>query len=294
VAGAQIQIDVNGSWRSLQTTLHAGRSVATAQIPDDGSLSNGTYALRARVWDKAGNRAYIRHNTSGAPESVVLPLRELTDLTALVSAGRVHVPATASLAKSHLSVTYGQGLRVAGRLVTAGGAPVAHATIVVSERLANSARIRTVTRIKTNDGGRFSSSLRSGPSRTLLVTYDGSPLLHSARTATAVRVAGQVSLAVPAVALAGKFVTLRGQVLGGHVPHVGLLVQLWYSGAGGRGGWEPFEHAVRANMSGRWSLTFPVSSAVIGRYYAFRAVVATQGNWPFAGAVSRSASLKVV
>jgi hypothetical protein len=41
-------------------------------------------------------------------------------------------------------------------------------------------------------------------------------------------------------------------------------------------------------------LTFPVSSAVIGRYYAFRAVVATQGNWPFAGAVSRSASLKVV
>jgi hypothetical protein len=126
------------------------------------------------------------------------------------------------------------------------------------------------------------------------VTYNGSSLLRSASTATAARVAGRVSLAIPASAVAGKRVTLRGQVLGGHVPHVGLLVQLWYSAPGPHGGWEPFEHAVRASASGRWSLTFPLSSAVGGRDYAFKAVVAAQGSWPYAGAVSRSVSLKVV
>jgi hypothetical protein len=294
VAGARIQIDVGGSWRSLRTTFHAASGIATAEIPDDGSLANGTYALRARVWDKAGNRAYVTQNTTGAPESVVLPLRELTDLTAVLSAGPARVAATASVGRRRLSVKYGQRVRIAGRLLTADGAPVAHATIVISQQLANGAAIRTVNKITTNRRGEFSSTLRPGPSRTVLVTFDGTPLLRSASATTAARVAGRISLTVPTAAVAGRRVTLRGRVIGGHVPHGGLLVQLWYSAGVGHGGWEPFEHAVRANAQGRWSLTFPVSSAVRGHDYAFKAVVAVQGNWPYAGAVSRSASLKVV
>jgi hypothetical protein len=293
VSGARIQIDVNGSWRSLPTRFYAASRIATAEIPDDGSLSDGTYALRARVWDKAGNSAYITQNTTGAAESVILPLRERTDITAVLSAGRAHVAATASVAKRHLSVKYGQRVRVAGRLVTADGVPVARATIVISGQLANSATIRAVTKITTNGRGEFSSFLRSGPSRTLLVTYDGSQLLRAASAATAARVTGRVSLAVPTEAIAGRRVTVSGQVVGGHVPRAGLLVQLWYSAAVGHGVWEPFEHAVRANAHGRWSLTFRLSSAVRGRDYAFKAVVAAQGGWPYAGAVSRSASLKV-
>ena len=294
VAGARIQIEVSGSWRSLPTTFHAADKIATAQIPDDGSLRNGTHALRARVWDRAGNRAYVTQNTTGAAESVVLPLRELTDLTAVLSAGRAHVAATASVGRRYLSVKYGQRVRVSGRLLKADGVPVAHATIAISEQLANSTAIRTVTRITTNRSGAFSATLRPGPSRTLLVTYDGSPLLRSASAATGARVAGRVSLAVPSRAVAGRRVTLRGQVAGGHVPRAGLLVQLWYSAAAGHGDWEPFEHAVRANANGRWSLSFQVSSAVMGRDYAFKAVVAAQGSWPYSGAVSGSASLRVV
>jgi hypothetical protein len=118
-------------------------------------------------------------------------------------------------------------------------------------------------------------------------------LLRSASAATDARVGGRVSLAVPGVAAAGRRVTVLGRVLGGHVPRAGLLVQLWYSAAGGRGGWEPFEHAVRATARGRWALTFLVSSAVRGREYAFKAVVVAQGGWPYAGAISRSESLKV-
>jgi hypothetical protein len=293
VAGARIQIDVKGSWRSLPTTFNASTGIATTQIPDDGSLSNGTYSLRASVWDKAGNSAYVTQDTAGADESIILPLRELTDLTAVLSAGRAHVAATASVEMPHLSVGYGQRVRVAGRLATADGVPVAHAMIVISEQLAGSAAIRTVAKIATGGRGEFSSILRSGPSRTLLVTYDGSPLLRPASAATAARVAGQVSIAVPALAVAGRQVTVSGQVAGGHVPRAGLLVQLWYSAAVGDRVWAPFERAVRANARGRWSLTFPVSAAVRGRAYAFKAVVAAQSGWPYAGAVSRSASVEV-
>jgi hypothetical protein len=294
VAGAQIQIEVNGAWRSLPTRWHPAAGVATTQIPDDGSLSNGVHALRARVWDKAGNRAYITQNTTGATASVTLPLRELTELTAALTAGRDHLAATASVGKRHLTVMYGQRVRLAGRLLTVAGVPIIHAKIVISERLANRIAIRTLTKLTTNGHGRFSRTLGPGPSRTLLVTYVGSELLRSASAATAVRVAGRVALEVPAVAIAGAHVTVRGRVLGGQVPKAGLLVQLWYSAAGGQGGWQPFEHAVRATDAGRWSLTFPVSSAVRGRDYMFKAVVLAQGDWPYAGAVSRSASLKVV
>jgi hypothetical protein len=294
VAGARIQIDVNGSWRSLPTTFHAATGVATAQIPDDGSLRDGRYALRARVWDKARNHAYVTDNAAGTAYSVTLPLRAATDLTAVLSAGRIHVAATASVGKRHLSVRYGQRVRVAGRLLTSDGAPLAHRTIVVSQRLASGGRLRTVTKITTNGRGAFSTSLKPGPSRTVVVSYDGAPLLRPARTATALRVTGRVSLSVPAMAIAGRLATLSGRVIGGHVPRGGLLVQLWYSTPGGQGGWEPFEQAVRASASGRWSLTFPVSSAAIGRTYAFKAVIAAQGNWPYAGAVSGSATLRVV
>jgi hypothetical protein len=294
VAGAKIQIETDGAWRSLPTSLHSAGTVATAQIPDGGSLSDGIHALRASVWDRAGNRAYITQNAIGVAESVTLPLRELTELTAVLSAGRVHVAATASVEKRPLSVKYGQRVRLAGRLVTVTGVSVAHATVVVAERLAGGRAIRTLTKIRTNSRGRFSATLLPGPSRTLVVTYDGSGSLRSASAAAATRVAGRVGLAVPPVGTAGRRVTLRGRVLGGHVPHPGLLVQLWYAAPGGQGGWQPFEHAVRADAAGRWSLTFPLSSAIRGHDYLFRAIVPAQGNWPYAGAVSSPAPLKVV
>jgi hypothetical protein len=190
-------------------------------------------------------------------------------------------------------VKYGQRVRVTGRL-EAYGVPVAHVTIVISEQLTGSAAIRTVTKTTTNSSGQFTDTLSPGPSRTLLVTYEGSALLRPVSAETAARVAGRVSLVVPELAAAGRRVTLQGRVLGGHVPGAGLLVQLWYSAAGAHGGWEPFEHAVRATAGGRWALTFAVSGAARGRDYVFRAVVVAQGGWPYAGAISRSASLKVV
>jgi hypothetical protein len=293
-AGATIQIDVNGGWQALQTAFDAGTGIATAQIPDDGSLADGAYALRAKVWDRAGNSGYITQDTTGKPESVTLPLRAITELTAVLTAGHAHVAATASAGSGHLSVRYGQRVRVAGQLETAKGVPVRHATIVISEQLSGGSVIQTVARTSTNGDGEFEYTLPAGPSRTLLVTYEGSPLLRSVSAQTLARVSGRVGISAPRTARVDRRVTVRGRVIGGHIPHAGLLVQLWYSPAGGQGGWEPFERAIRTRAGGSWALTFPVSAAASGRVYAFKAVVAAQSGWPYAGAVSAATTLRVV
>jgi hypothetical protein len=294
VAGARIQINVDGAWRSLPTRFHEAQGVANAEIPDNGSIRNGTYELRAKAWDKAGNRNYVTQSISGAPESIALPLREVADLTAVVSAGHAYVAATASSGIRSLSVQYGRKVRVVGRLVTASGTPVGRADIVISERLSGARAIRKLAEVTTTRNGDFSRTLGPSPSRTLLVSYEGSSSLRSASAATNERVTGEVELTVPRLVVAGKRVTMRGFVAGGYVPPGGLLVQLWYAAVGGRGGWQPFDHAVRANHRGEWALTFPASGAASGREYVFKAVVSAQGGWPYTGAISRPASLKVV
>ncbi len=293
VAGARIQIKIDGAWRSLPTRFHAAQGVANAEIPDNGSIRNGIYALRAKAWDNAGNSDYITENISGAAESTALPLREMANLTAVLSAGHTYVAATSSSGTRSLSVEYGQKVRVVGRLLTASGIPVGRADVVISERLSGARVIRKLAEVTTTDDGDFRRTLSPGPSRTLLVTYKGSPSLRSATAATNEHVTGEVELTMPRLVVPGKRVTMRGLVAGGYVPPGGLLVQLWYSAVGGRGGWQPFDHAVRANHRGAWALTFPASGAARGREYVFKAVVAAQGGWPYTGAISRPASLKV-
>jgi hypothetical protein len=174
VAGASIQIYVDGAWRSLPTRFDAADRIASARVPDDGSLKNGTYGLRARAWDKAGNRDYVTRNKTGTAESVALPMRELTDLTAVLSAGRARVSVTASTARRHLYVRYGQRVHVAGQLAADGG-PVVHAMIVISERLGDSSAIRTIAKTATNGGGESHAAghIRGQPIASLGQRRDG-------------------------------------------------------------------------------------------------------------------------
>ena len=51
-------------WQPSQRALDPGTGVATATIPDSGTLADGTYQLQALVWSLAGNEATI---TQGRP-----------------------------------------------------------------------------------------------------------------------------------------------------------------------------------------------------------------------------------
>ena len=67
VAGAQIELQTGDGWRQLPTTYSASTGIASATIPDDGSIADGTYDLQALVWDVAGNEATITQGSGGIP-----------------------------------------------------------------------------------------------------------------------------------------------------------------------------------------------------------------------------------
>ncbi|MGH2916454.1 MAG: Ig-like domain repeat protein, partial [Solirubrobacteraceae bacterium] len=81
VAGGQIQIEQGSGWQSLSTSFDEAAGTLSATIPDSGSIPDGTYQLRALVWDAAGNEATVTQDPSvGRPAAVTLPLRIVTRL----------------------------------------------------------------------------------------------------------------------------------------------------------------------------------------------------------------------
>ncbi len=283
VAGAVVEMEVDGLWRHLASRWNPVAGTVTAGIPDNGSLRPGSYPLRAQVWDRAGNTALVQSTVAGAPESVRLPLRVLTSLHVKLTLGRRRRASSAAVA-ARPTLGYGARATVVGALAE-GHHPLGGAVVELSQRILGAARFREIATARTARDGRFEFALAAGASRTIRVSYAGNAQLRGVVADAQVRVRGAVTLAAPGRALGGSLATLSGRVLGGHVPGAGLLVQLWYRVAG-QPGWEPFERAVRTDRRGAWELRFVVSRAARGRRYLFRAVVAAQSGWPYEGAVS--------
>jgi hypothetical protein len=80
VAGGQIRILTASGWRPLATRYSAASGQLTAPIPDDGSLPDGNYQLRAVVSDAVGNSATVINDQNGAPEVITEPVRIVTRL----------------------------------------------------------------------------------------------------------------------------------------------------------------------------------------------------------------------
>ncbi len=293
LASAVVEIEERSGWKKLATRYDKSTRLATATVPDDGSIPNGTYALRVDARDVAGNAAMLDESRHRKLETVTLPLRELTRLSAVVSAGSDHVVATANSAAAptrrheatQLTLSYGQRSRLSGELTTARGAPISGASILVEQGVSG-ASPTLLARLRTDVAGRFDWVVPPGPTRTLELVYEGTKILRTTSATANVRVGGRATIAVGNRPVAGRQLTIDGRVLGGWIPSGGVLVQLWYEVKGDKRGWAPFEHAIHTSRSGSWRLTFPVSPRAAGYTYEFKAVVSNQASWPFLGTTS--------
>ena len=74
LAGGAIEIGATGTgvWQTLPTQQNGNRLVARI---DDAALPAGTYVLRARAHDNAGNESSTDRRVDGLPMVVTLPLR---------------------------------------------------------------------------------------------------------------------------------------------------------------------------------------------------------------------------
>ena len=321
VGGGEIELQNSGRWQALPTSYSAASGRMVATIPDTASVPDGQHAVRAVVWDLAGNRATITNGVDGAPESVLLPLRIVTRIridraTVLAKrctrkrapgrrAARDNSPlpvtrfaarcTTVSLPRSPeaLELRYGQAARVAGVVLTADGEPVAHAPITVAEQPSGWPQLPT-RMVTAGPDGRFTYRIEPGPSRTITFSFAGTYTLRSALGSTDVKAAAAATLAADRLARAHRPLRLSGRLTGGYIPAEGTLVQLQYRVVGYSRAWAPFDKLVRSAQDGHWATTITLPPGAAGFTYLLRGVVFAQSGWPFSGAVTNVVSRNVL
>jgi hypothetical protein len=289
---AEIEIRRRGdaAWLPVMTRRSGAGFVATL---DDENLPDGTYDLRARAYDVAGNIQSTDREVGGRAATRAVPARIGTRLVAgrikrVVAGGSNGRPRrTRQITIVRPRVGYGRTIPIRGRLTTPGGNPVANASIEVWEQLAlPHAESRRVAIIATCGRGRFRFKALRGPSRHLRFRYPGTPLVRARTAEVDIRVRASSTFEVrPKRVVNGEEITLRGRVRGYRVPSVGKLVQLQ---AYSRGKWLTFATPRASAANGRWNYRYRFTSTRGTVRYRFRALVPREAGFPYDSGASRS------
>jgi hypothetical protein len=300
VAGGEIEISRqgSGSWQTLATDRDDDRLVTRV---DDASLPTGTYAVRARARDQAGNLASTDRRLDGQPMFVTLPLRVATVLEVgkvdsrrvrrtVGRRGRRHtvwreVPILRPVARAH----FGRTVRLSGQLTNREGQPVAGAPIYVYSGSPTTAEQLAGT-LSTDSRGRFNYSARATSTRTLRFAHSGSPTILPAQDTVKILTRGSSSLRVSKRrTLNGGSVVFSGRVPGRPLPDVGKLVELQVLLSKG---WQTFR-TPRTDAAGRWRQPYRFQNTCGLERFRFRARVPEEAGHPFETGASRTVSVKV-
>lgn len=275
-----------GVWRPLTTELLSGELRARV---DSASEPEGEYEFMVEATDVAGNEASTTLREDGTPMRLNFPLKSGVDLDARLRPGGAAVQ----------SLDYGESSRVAGRLETAAGEPMAGEQIVVDEYFGEGAlidhRIRTVT---TDEQGRWSSKLPAGPSRSVTAGFAGDQRYLPDET-----VGGRLAVTTGARFTAsrervreGRKISFRGKVgrLGARIPSRGKLIQLQYHDPTSRR-WFTVRNAFYTDSRGRYRFGYK-----FGSHYEtdvklrFRLRVLPESDWPYRATNTRARRVVVV
>jgi hypothetical protein len=287
VASGQIQMRRQGrdQWLTLPTTVQAGR--LTAHI-DDEHLGDGVFDVQAHAADFAGNERTTNQRSDGAIETVTLPLRLKTRLRTgvVVRHGRSARLARAAFAR------YGQLVRVRGRLSSPEGNPLQDMEVQAWTQIRDGVTPpRLIATVKTSRKGGFSFLVRKGPSRTIRVTYGGTPQIRSITKLVTLNVRSRTSIRPNHRRVVnGEAVRFHGRIRTGRIPEHGKLVevQVWV-----RGKWRTFA-TTRAGRRGLWSYDYRFDGTRGRQTYRFRAKVPPETGYPFATGRSRVVRVRVV
>src|SRR5215211_4729353 len=300
IAGGEIERRRVGTsaWQELATHREGARLIARI---DDSRLPSGTYELRSRAFDQAGNESSTHFRLDGAPMLLRVPIRFESVLTAGVTRKRtvrrrVRRHGRRRVVKRRIvtlvpagRVLLGRRVRVRGKLANADGQPIIGATVYVFSRSAASGEsfVGTAT---TSGAGRFSYSARATSTRTIRFLYLGTRLALPAQREVVLRVPAFSTLrASRRRARNGQAVTFRGRVRSFPIPAIGKLVELQ---AHFRGHWRTFS-TVRTGSDGRWRFRYRFGGTVGRVRYRFRAVLPAEGGYPFETGLSRTVKVTV-
>ncbi len=289
LAGGEIELKRSGTvaWQSVPARRVGQRLVGRI---DDSKLPAGTYELRSRAVDQAGNEATTRHRLDGSPATLSLPLRFASVLAGGIQQIRVVRRMVRRRGKRRrirrkrtrivpaATVAFGRRARITGQLANSDGQPIPSATVFVLSRPPGGTESLSGM-VTTDSNGRYSYLVRATNTKSVRFAYLGTTLvLPSSR---------EVNIVVPASstlgvnrrrARNGGSVVFRGRVRSQPLPPTGKLVEMQ---AFFRRKWRTFS-TVRSDAQGRWRFRYRFGGTVGRVRYRFRAQLPAEGGYPFA------------
>jgi hypothetical protein len=297
-------------WIDLPSKLEVGGTASSGRLlaPLPSSLEPGTYVFRAIAADAAGNTASSTRRADGTemalrklppPVGPSRPAARQGDIRRSESPAKTRLFAELRWRKrrgENVTVPFGAGAALSGRLISAAGAGLAGRGLRVVSRPSHGALMRRqVETARTGPHGGFKLALRSGPSRRITVSFAGERGLDATRRAAlSLRVRGGVSLEVsPRSLRTGRSVLLWGRIRarGAPVPRRGKLVAIQYYENDSRL-WRPVL-VTRSDHSGRFRARYRFRYVTGTARIRLRAVALAEERWPYAPGASRPVLVRV-
>jgi hypothetical protein len=295
-------------WTELPTKLQPGASLDAAtllaRVPVD-DLDPGVYLFRADAVDGAGNvtsttrrsdgtEMALRRpapsggNGSGSGQGSAASARDTVRIVARLRRGR--------RLRSDLTVPFGAGATLMGRLTRGDGAGLAGRDLRVLQRPSFGAiGGPSAITVRTGPAGGFHVNLRPGPSRRVVVTFLGEGGLDEATQAPlGLRVRGGVVLrAAPRTLRTGRALRLSGRVRtrGAPVPRRGKLVAIQYFETRTRH-WRPVL-VTHTDFLGRFHTRYRFRYVTGTARVELRAIALAEERWPYAPGASRPVTVHV-
>ena len=265
-----------------------------AAFVDDEVLDAGSYELRARAVDLAGNERTTQARIDGQPAVLELPLRSPATLRIGVASRRCADQRHARRCRSKLAVApmidFGHETALSGQLRVAGKATRAGVEVWRKVKTPGVPWERIGT-LETSPAGRLRFVVSPGPASLYRFRYPGSPTARGATATVNARVRAATTFEPSRRNVVnGEYVTFRGRLKGGLIPPDGKLVELQVFT---RRRWRTFAQPRADAATGRWSFQYRFE-AVRGRVrFRFRARIRRETSYPFHVGTSRDVAVTV-
>jgi hypothetical protein len=289
-------------WLELPAKVQRGsadEAQLAARLP--GDLGPGTYVFRADAVDGAGNAASTTRRADGTEMTVRKvagdPVRGLSRAVPVRAKARIFARLRwQRRLGTALTVPFGTGVSLSGRLVDADGAGLSGRSLrVVTHPSRGALRETGTAEVETGAHGVFELPLGTGTSRRLSVAFAGDGGFEPAtRRPLTLRVRSGVDLRVsPRQLHTGERVSFRGRVrgAGATLPRRGKLVAIQYYESESKR-WRPIM-VVRSDHGGRFRASYRFRYINGDASIRLRATALPEERWPYAAGASRPIVVRV-
>ena len=287
-----------GSWTPTPSAItYQWERCTTATCVPIAGANSATYELTAADADSEIEVVVSATNANGTTlaGSAPTPAIELAGAAAASSTSACSDPQLRATIGGHATQTIalGEGATIAGQL-SCGTSPVGGATLELAVAMAASQGSPTYTRVQTAADGSFSYALPPGPSRNVTLSFAGAAEAQPQATATvALLVEPRVTLKItPRATTNHHTITFSGRVLGGHIAHSGLPLQLQYR-EGRR--WLIYTDVTASPRTGKFRYRYTFERTTVAITYTFRVAIPATGvsGYPYQPVASAPRSVHV-